>query len=74
MKVSCNLTIEYSSTKKAEKILRSIKVDDYDFVESRLNGNRLETVIESNSIPSLIHTLDDYLACISVAEKIVDKN
>ena len=74
MKVSCNLAIEYSSSKKAEKVLRSIKVDDFNFVNSKLNGNRLETKIESKSVSSLLHTLDDYLACISVAEKIVDKN
>jgi len=74
MKVSCNLVIEYNSPEKAEKVLRSIKVDDFDFVSSKINGNRFEAVIESKSVPSLIHTLDDYLACISVAEKIVDKN
>lgn len=74
MKVSCNIIFEYNSSEKTEKILRSIKVDDFDFVESKLNGNRLEVLIESKSVPSLVHTLDDYLACISVAEKIVDKN
>lgn len=74
MKASCNLIIEYSSSEKTEKVLRSIKVDDFDFVTSKLNGNRLETKIESKSVSSLVHTLDDYLACISVAEKIVDKN
>ncbi|MCK4332480.1 MAG: hypothetical protein KAV40_02750 [Thermoplasmatales archaeon] len=74
MKVSCTIIFEYNSSEKTEKILRSIKVDDFDFVESKLNGNRLEVLIESKSVPSLVHTLDDYLACISVAEKIIDKN
>ena len=74
MKASCKLTIEYSNPEKAEKVLRSIKVDDFDFVKSKLNKSILEIVIESKSIPSLIHTLDDYLACLSVAEKIVDKS
>ena len=74
MKASCNLIIEYSSSEKTEKVLRSIKVDNFDFVTSKLNGNRLETKIESKSVSSLLHTLDDYLACISVAEKIVNKN
>jgi len=74
MKIKCNICIEYDDSKKAEKILRSIKVDDFDFVNSTVNNNRLETDIKSNSVSSLIHTLDDYLACLSVAEKIVDKN
>lgn len=74
MKVSCNLVIEYDKSEKAERILRSVKVDDFNFVKSRINGKRFEATIESKSVSSLIHTLDDYLACISVAEKIVNKN
>jgi hypothetical protein len=34
----------------------------------------LEAEISSDSISSLLHTLDDYLACISVAGKVVDKD
>jgi len=74
MKVSCNLVIEYDDSERAEKILRSVKVDDFDFVKSKINGKIFEATIESKSVSSLIHTLDDYLACISVAEKIVNKN
>lgn len=74
MKIKCNISIDYDDSKKAEKILRSIKVDDFDFVKSKVNGNKLEADIDSNSITSMIHTLDDYLACLSVAEKIVNKN
>ena len=74
MKISCNLNIEYDDSKKAEKILRSIKVDDFDFVTSKVHNKSLEVTIKSNSVSSLLHTLDDYLACLSVAEKIVDKN
>lgn len=73
MNVKCNLSIEYESKEKTDKVLRSIKVDDFDFVISKQNGNKIETKIESKSVSSLLHTLDDYLACISVAEKIVDK-
>ncbi len=74
MKISCNLNIEYADSKKAEKILRSIKVDDFDFVTSKVHNKSLEATIKSKSVSSLLHTLDDYLSCLSVAEKIVDKN
>jgi hypothetical protein len=30
-------------------------------------------VMESKSVSSLLHTLDDYLACVSVASDIVKK-
>jgi hypothetical protein len=74
MKVTCNLQFHYDDPKKAEKVIRSLKVDDLDFVDSKVTGDLLEVVIESRSLSSLIHTLDDYLACLSVAEKIIDKN
>ena len=74
MKIRCDLVIEYDSNDKAQTIFRSTKVDDCGFVKSKVDKNRLEASIESKSLSSLIHTLDDYLACISVAEKIVDKS
>ncbi|UCH72177.1 MAG: hypothetical protein JSW62_01115 [Thermoplasmatales archaeon] len=74
MKASCDLIIEYDDVKKVKNILKSIEVDDFDFVKSKVNMKKIEAHIESSSVSSLIHTLDDYLACISVAEKIVDKN
>jgi len=74
MNISCTLIFEYENSEKAEKVLRSLKVDDVDFVKSKINGDKLEVFIKSKSVSSLIHTLDDYLACLSVAEKIIDKN
>ena len=44
-----------------------------DYIQSKKKGKTIITNIESNSISSLIHTLDDYLACISIAEKIIKK-
>jgi len=74
MKVTCDVVIEYDDAKKTENVSRSIEVDNLGFVESQINGRQLEAHIESKSISSLLHTLDDYLACVSVAEKIVDKD
>jgi len=74
MKLICNLSFEYNNNEESEKIFRSIKVDDFDFVKSTLKDKHIDAIIESKSISSLIHTLDDYLSCISVAEKIVDEN
>jgi len=74
MDVICEISIEFDDFKKAKTVLKSIQVDDFDFVKSKINNNILEAEIKSKSISSLIHTLDDYLACISVATKIVHKN
>ena len=74
MKVLCNLTLEFESEEKAKKVLRSIQADDQGFVKSTFKGNTLQAVVESTSVSSLLHTLDDYLACVSVADGIVNKN
>ena len=74
MKAECILEINFDSESKAKTVLKSVNVDDFDFVRSRIVGTKLVAKIESKSVSSLIHTLDDYLACISVAAKVVDKN
>ena len=74
MKAKCKLIIEFDNNEKLKTVLQSICVDDFDFVKSKENNNNLEAEISSNSVSSLLHTLDDYLACVSVAEKVVDKD
>jgi len=74
MDVSCELIIDFEDSEKAKTVLKSIKVDDFNYVNSTINNKMLKATIKAKSISSLIHTLDDYLACISVAMKIVDKN
>jgi len=74
MKTSCKIEISVDSKKNAEKLLESVKVDDYNFVKSKADENTLVAEIKAESIESLLHTVDDYLSCVSVAEKILDKN
>jgi len=74
MKVNCIIEMKYNDKKTAENILKSVKVDDYNFVDSQLKDNIIVAQISADSIPSLLHTLDDYLSCLSIAEKIVNKH
>ena len=74
MDVKCSLVIDFDDAEKVKTVLKSVQVDDFDFVKSKINENKLEAEISSNSVSSILHTLDDYLACISVAVKVVDKD
>jgi hypothetical protein len=74
MKSECRLTIEFKDAATAKKVLRSITTDDEGFVTSILKGQILEATIQGSSVASLLHTLDDYLACVSVAKDIVNKH
>ncbi len=74
MKASCDVSIDYATAAQAKLVLQAIEVDNLDFVKTKIKNTSLQTHIESTSVSSLLHTLDDYLACVSVAEKIVDKH
>jgi tRNA threonylcarbamoyladenosine modification (KEOPS) complex Pcc1 subunit len=74
MNAICDIEIEFDDYSQVENVLKAVEVDDFDFIKSKLTDNKLKAHIESNSISSLLHTLDDYLACISVAAKVLDKN
>lgn len=71
MKITCRMEFEYDSEKEAEAIAKAVEVDNYQFVNTVLEGRKIISRAESESIPSLIHTLDDFLACVGVAEKVV---
>ena len=73
MNVECTLKIDFKNPDEVKNIVKSVKVDDFDFVKTKISGNTLIADIKSKSITSLLHTLDDYIACVSVASKIMDK-
>ena len=37
-------------------------------VETKVDGNKIIAVITAENIPSMTHTIEDYLACVSVAQ------
>jgi tRNA threonylcarbamoyladenosine modification (KEOPS) complex Pcc1 subunit len=74
MDVACEIVIDFDDTDKLRNVLKSIEVDNFDFVKSKINGKKLEAKIMATSVSSLLHTLDDYLSCVSVAMKVVDKD
>ena len=74
MNVACDIIIDFDDENMVKTVLRSVKVDDFDFVKSKVAGKKMIARIESNNVSSLLHTLDDYLACISVAAKVLDKS
>lgn len=74
MEVICELVIELENKEKVKTILKSVQVDDFNFIDSKIDDKKLKSTIKASSISSLLHTLDDYLSCISVAMNILDKD
>jgi tRNA threonylcarbamoyladenosine modification (KEOPS) complex Pcc1 subunit len=71
--VRCLLTLEFDSPESAQKVHRSVELDNLGYLESRVDGNVIVADIKAGSIKSLLHTLDDFLACTGVASKVLSK-
>lgn len=71
MRVRARLVFPYRSKTQAETIARSLRVDDESYITTTVDGRTVVAEAEADSFLSLLHTLDDYLACVSVAEKVL---
>ena len=69
----CELIFEFANEQEAETVASAIKIDNPDFVTLSVEENVLESKVRANTLPSLINTLEDYLACIALAEKIINE-
>ncbi len=71
MKVRCRIELNYSSIADAEKVLKAVAVDNEGFLTARQDGRTIVSDLSSDSILGLVHTVEDYLACVSIAEKAI---
>ncbi len=71
MKIHCKMLFEYKNKEDVENIAKTVTVDNYIFVKTKTKDNKIISEIESESLPSMLHTIDDYLACVGVAEKMI---
>ena len=69
MKIKCKIELSYGSAKEAKAIARAVSVDDYQYVKTSVSGNKITAEMESDDAKILMNTADDYLACVSVAER-----
>jgi tRNA threonylcarbamoyladenosine modification (KEOPS) complex Pcc1 subunit len=67
---TCELKFEFSSEQEAQLVADAVKLDNPEFITLEVKGKTLKSKISAPTISSLLHSLDDYLACISLAEKI----
>lgn len=72
MEVACTLEFTYPDQRMAEHILKTVEVDNQGYVEAVLEGSTIISKIRAKSLKSLLHTLDDYLSCITIAEKVAE--
>jgi hypothetical protein len=73
MEVVCSLRFTYRSKEEAEGVLAAVQADNEEYVKTHVEGSSIVSEVVAKSIPSLMHSLDDYLSCLTVAEEIIEK-
>jgi len=71
MDIECGLVFEYDTHEEAERVHKAVELDNEGFVEARVDGRRMIVKVNAKNLSSLKHTLDDYLVCVSMAERIM---
>jgi tRNA threonylcarbamoyladenosine modification (KEOPS) complex Pcc1 subunit len=69
----CRLSLQFDSHETAEKVHKSVELDNLGYLSSKVIGREIVAEVSSESLKSLLHTVDDFLACTGVASKIVSK-
>ena len=71
MAVACVLELEYESEAVAVAVHRALAPDNAPFVKAETRGAIVIAEMEAATPMKLLHTVEDYLACVAVAEKAV---
>jgi len=70
--IECKLKLEYEDKKTAKVIGRSIEPDNEDYVDMEFIGSTLSLKVKDEKPLRLLQTVDDLLACVTIAEETED--
>ena len=65
----CVLELEYGDAAVAAAVHGALAPDNASFVRAEARGTRVIAEMDAASPMKLLHTVEDYLACVAVAEK-----
>ncbi len=69
MRAHATLTLRFADAATARAVAASVSPDDQGYIRTRRSGGTITATAAADGAMSLLHTLDDYLACVSVAER-----
>jgi len=69
--VECTLEVAYADDATARAVRDALAPDDAGYARSRAEGPRLVAEMAADTPMQLLHTVEDYLACLAVAERAV---
>lgn len=72
VEVTCLLELELGSEERARNVNTSIQLDNGEHARSWTEGNVLKVECRSKSLMALLHTIEDLMACLKVAEEMTE--
>ena len=70
MKHRIELELEFETSDMANSVIVATEPENKGWVETKVQGNILYAIIKAPNLGSLRETTEDFMACVSVAEKI----
>jgi hypothetical protein len=71
VQVDCRIELEYETEEQARNVSSSISLDNDKYARTEIEGRRLIITSSAPSAPSMLHTLEDLMACLKVADQVV---
>lgn len=72
VEATCLLELDLGSEERASNVNRSLEMDNGEHARSWVVGSVLKVECQAKSLMSLLHTIEDLMACLKVAEEITD--
>jgi hypothetical protein len=69
--VDCEIVLEYDDERDAIAVMEAISPDNAPYAEAERNGRKVTVRSRSDTCPQMLHTMEDLLACVKVAEEAV---
>jgi len=69
MRLKVVMTFDYKSVQEARAVAEALEPDNEGFVKTTVEGKNMKAVATAQTAESLRHTIDDFLACLKVAEE-----
>lgn len=70
MKVKSIIELKFKTQKMAKITYETLEVDNENFLDSKLENNKITYKVNSDSLTTTLATIDDLIACEILSEKI----
>ncbi len=71
MSVDCEIVLEYDEERDAIAVMEAISPDNAPYAKAERDGRKVIIRSHSGTCPQMLHTMEDLLACVRVAEEAV---